>query len=66
MSVVAWKDGCLEIFFCIGKLSVIFFFNLSLVMGFIELVVWTGKEVVGMHAFNHSSEGKLTVLHNSS
>ena len=39
---------------------------LSLVMGFIELVVWNGKEVVGMHAFDRSSEGKLTVLNNSS
>ena len=31
-----------------------------------KLVVWNGKEVVGMNAFDHSSEGKLTVLHDSS
>ena len=40
--------------------------SLSLAMGFIKLVVWNGKEVVGMNAFDHSSEGKLTVLHDSS
>ena len=35
-------------------------------MGFIELVVWNGKDVVGMNEFDRASEGKLTVLHDSS
>ena len=39
----------------------------SLSLGFIELVIWNGKEVVGMNAIDHLFyEGKLTALHESS
>ena len=40
--------------------------SFSMAIGFIELVVWNGKDVVGMNAFDRASEGKLTVLHDSS
>ena len=39
----------------------------SLFLGFIELVIWNGKEMVVMNAIDHLfCEGKLAALHESS
>ena len=41
--------------------------NKVLSLGFTELVIWNGKELVGMNAIDHLfCRAKLTVLHASS